>query len=97
MQCSSCGTQLPAGAAYCPICGAAASFSASNSKETPHGPPAMSFPPGAPEHKPAAAYGPPPYGVPPQIHLVRPMLMPFHHRCLPRSSSSSQPQSVVAA
>lgn len=66
MQCSSCGTQHPMGAAYCPTCGARTSYNVSNSGISPYDPTAASSSPGAPQHKPATEYGSPPHGAPQQ-------------------------------
>jgi len=38
MQCSTCGTQIPAGAAYCPTCGAVTPYSVSTSGVSPSDP-----------------------------------------------------------
>ena len=66
MQCSSCGTQLPVGVAYCTTCGVATPYNVSDSRVSPYDPTLVSSPPSAPQYKPATDYGSPPYGVPPQ-------------------------------
>jgi len=68
MQCSSCGTQLPGGAAYCPVCATLTPYGISQSKATPDGPTSVSSPsyPPPPPITPITDYGSPPYGVPPQ-------------------------------
>ena len=64
MQCNSCGTQLPEGAAFCPTCGAGVS----ESGRTPYYPTAAPSPSGAPVQTPSppSDHGSPPYGSPQQ-------------------------------
>lgn len=81
MQCSSCRTQIPVGAAFCLTCGALTPYSVSSSGESPFDPTLAPSPYSAPEHQPATAYGPPPYGVssqnpygPPNAYAVPPQV-----------------------
>ncbi len=64
MQCHSCGTQLPMGAAHCPTCGAVTPYRVSESGISPYDLTAASFPSSAPAPPPSSTdYGSPPYGV----------------------------------
>jgi hypothetical protein len=66
MQCSSCRTQLPEEATYCPACGALTPYGVSKYRVAPYDPTAVSFPYDASLQAPppATGYGSPPYGVP---------------------------------
>jgi eukaryotic-like serine/threonine-protein kinase len=63
MQCSSCGTQLPGGAAFCPTCGAITPSRVSESGISPNDPTSASPSYSAPEPIPASNYGSAPYGL----------------------------------
>lgn len=66
MQCRSCGTRLPVGAAFCPTCGVATLSNVSGSGVSPYDPTAAPSPPGAPPQEsplPPTQYASPPYGV----------------------------------
>ncbi len=64
MHCDSCGTELPAGAEYCPICGVVTPYKISASGSSPYDLTAAASPYVIPPQKPATDYGAPPYGVP---------------------------------
>src|ERR1700737_3744514 len=66
MQCSSCGTELPLGVAYCPTCGAVTPYRVSESGISPYDLTSASSPSGTPLYAPpppSTDYGSPPYGV----------------------------------
>lgn len=66
MQCRSCGTQLPEGAAYCPGCAAPTPYGISQSGTTPYDPTSASPSPFATSSLPFPSSPPPPtsYGLP---------------------------------
>jgi hypothetical protein len=66
MNCSSCGTQIPAGATNCPTCGAAVPHYYSYSGTASSEPTIPAQPYAAPQQTPSTAYGSQPYGGPPQ-------------------------------
>ncbi len=66
MRCSSCGTQLPEEAAFCPTCGAFTPYRASEPGASPYDLTVASASSGASQPKPATDYSSPPYGAPPQ-------------------------------
>ncbi len=66
MNCSSCGTQIPAGATNCPWCGAAAPQYYSYSGTVSSDPTIPAQPYAAPPQTPSTAYGAQPYGGTPQ-------------------------------
>ena len=69
MQCRSCGTELPIGVAYCPICGTVTPYKVSESGISPYDLTSASSPSGAPPQAPpppSTDYGSPPYGMPQQ-------------------------------
>src|SRR5271165_2870458 len=89
MQCSSCGTQLPERAAYCPACAAPTPYGLARSGATPHdlttvsslsGPSSYTPPP----PPPPTNYGSSPYGAPP--------LNPYESRNLYTAPSSPPPR-----
>src|SRR6266540_3670353 len=71
MNCQSCGTQLPTGAAACPQCGAKTPYYYSNSGASPYGPTVVAPPgsyntPNTPSiPPPSTSYGANGYNVPP--------------------------------
>jgi len=74
MNCRACGTQLPAGAANCPRCGAATSYYSSTTEVAPDDPTvASSFDTGAP---PPNVYGSSPYPNPYEPYQVAPLAPP---------------------
>src|SRR5712691_8414016 len=66
MNCSSCGTQIPAGATSCPWCGAAAPQYYSYSGTVSSDPTIPAQPYAAPPQPPSTAYGAQPYEGTPQ-------------------------------
>src|SRR5713101_2652725 len=65
MNCRSCGTSLPTGAAICPKCGTVTSDYASGPMSAPYPPTAPANPYGAPQLMPPTAYGAPTCGAAP--------------------------------
>lgn len=63
MNCSNCGSPIPAGSAYCPRCGALAPNSYAPGGVSPSDP-TMAPTPDIPPPPPSTAYGTPPYGTP---------------------------------
>jgi hypothetical protein len=63
MHCSSCGTQLPLGVAYCPGCGAVTPYRVSESDVAPDDPTSASFPPDTPYQRSPTDHGTPLYEV----------------------------------
>src|SRR5690348_14394498 len=57
MQCSSCGTQIPVGAAFCPNCGRVTPYQMSDSSVTPDTPTSLSSSPHTPPYQ-SSAYPP---------------------------------------
>jgi hypothetical protein len=66
LKCTSCGSNLPTGAAYCPICSAITPSGIATFGASPHDPTAVSSSNPVPEYHPSTDYGSSPYGVPPQ-------------------------------
>ncbi len=62
MNCNTCGTPLPPGAANCPMCGAATPYYYSNTGTAPDAPTVVSSPYGTTPQTPPTGYGSQPYG-----------------------------------
>ena len=60
MNCSTCGSQLPVGAAICPTCGTVASYYVPGSMPAAQ-PTSPATPYSPPQQMPSTSYGPPPY------------------------------------
>lgn len=71
MNCSSCGANLPPGAAVCPVCGTATPYNVPGSGPAQYDPTMPASPYGAPP-RPSTAYGSPPYGAPPPPQAANP-------------------------
>jgi hypothetical protein len=81
MNCSSCGTQIPAGATSCPWCGAAVPQYYSYSGTVSSDPTIPAQPYAAPPQTPSTAYGAQPYGgtpQPPSPYSVPPPPPPYY-------------------
>ncbi len=67
MNCNTCGTPLPPGAANCPMCGAATPYYYSNTGAAPNAPTVVSSPYGTTPQTPPTVYGSQPYGETPPL------------------------------
>ena len=76
MNCNTCGTPLPPGAANCPICGAATHYYYSNTGTAPDAPTVVSSPYGTTPQTPPTGYGSQPYREAPP--LPTPLAPPYN-------------------
>src|SRR3989442_7692752 len=104
MNCSSCGLQLPAGAANCPRCGAATPYNYSAAGAAPNDPTYISTPYSATQQTPSTPYATPPYGTTPPAQYAGPpqeaplptlYAGPPPYEAAPQAPSGSQPYAAI--
>src|SRR5713226_9502843 len=91
MNCSSCGLQLPPGAANCPRCGAATPNNYSAAGTAPNDPTYISTPYAATQQTPSTSYATPPYGTTPPTQYAG----PSQEAPLPTQYAGPQPYAAI--